>query len=53
MVDGYYDKKYKWKCLQCGNEFEDHIYSHIPRCLKCSPFLSGKSNEEQELVDFC
>ena len=53
MVDGYYDKKYKWKCVKCGNEFEDHIYSHIPRCLKCYPFLAGKSNEEQELVDFC
>ena len=48
-----YDKKYKWKCVKCGNVFEDHIYSHIPRCLKCYPFLVGKSNEEQELVDFC
>lgn len=51
-VDGYY-KKYKWKCIKCGNEFKDHVYSHIPRCLKCYPFLAGKSNEEIELVDFC
>lgn len=48
-----YDKKYKWKCLNCGNVFEDHLYSHIPRCLKCYPLLSGKSKKEQELIEFC
>lgn len=48
-----YDKKYKWKCLKCGNVFEDHLCSHIPRCLKCHPLLSGKSKKEQELVEFC
>ena len=49
----YYDKKYRWKCIKCGNEFEDHIYSHIPRCLNCYPIIGGTSRGEQELIEFC
>ena len=49
----YYDKKYRWKCIKCGNEFEDHIYLHIPRCLNCYPIIGGTSRGEQELIEFC
>jgi ribosomal protein L44E len=56
----------KWKCVECGNIFEqDKIYStghltHIdkhlfdcPRCLNCYPFIQGYSNAEKSLVAFC
>ena len=51
---------YKWKCVKCGNEFEQKIRTtgHIknlvclPRCLVCYPFLSGFSNLEKEVCDF-
>ena len=49
----YYDQKYSWKCKKCGNVFEDHCYSHIPRCPICYPKIAGYSNMEKELVDFC
>ena len=55
------NKVYKWKCVKCGNEFESHIHKtmhieefpYLPRCLNCYPYLSGYSNLEKELVDFC
>ena len=51
---------YKWKCVKCGNVFEQKgIYttgfgydSIFPRCLKCNPFISGFSGQEKEVVDF-
>lgn len=52
---------YKWKCVKCGNEFEQKIqsnfhtyekYEYIPRCLNCYPFLSGTSNCEKSVLDF-
>jgi hypothetical protein len=47
---GYY-KKYSWKCNLCGSEFEDHLYSHIPRCLKCfPPLFSGTSLLEKDIL---
>ena len=53
-------KIYKWKCVKCGNEFEDHIHRtmhvpelpYLPRCLKCYPYMSGFSGEEKELLNF-
>ena len=54
--------EYKWKCVKCGNIFKQAItlnshlgknYVFIPRCLNCYPYLSGYSNLEKELIDFC
>ena len=55
-----YDKTYRWKCLICGNEFEQKIYptnhvkecQYLPHCWKCYPRLSGESKVELELLDF-
>jgi hypothetical protein len=52
--------KYRWKCIKCGNEFEQNIHKnqingkieYVPRCLNCYPHLSGYSFLEKELVDF-
>ena len=50
---------YKWKCVKCGNEFEQYIHSFsvggfykIPRCLNCYPYISNASNMEKEILDF-
>jgi hypothetical protein len=44
---------YKFQCKKCDNIFEDHIDGgHIPRCLKCYPYIAGFSNNEKEIVDF-
>lgn len=53
-------KEYLWKCVKCGNIFEQHIHTtcvngefgYIPRCLKCYPYSIGFSNEEKEVLDF-
>lgn len=54
---------YKWKCVLCGNEFEQRIFTthhlenevdrYIPRCLHCFPSMKGKSQLENELFQFC
>lgn len=54
------NKTYKWKCVKCGNEFEDHIHKtmhieefpYLPRCLTCFPYMSGFSKEEKELLNY-
>lgn len=51
---------YKWKCKKCGNIFQDYIHKtmhiqtipYLPRCLKCYPYLVGKSNEELQIIEF-
>ena len=51
---------YKWKCIKCGNEFEQHLHKtqingygcYIPRCLNCFPYIQGFSYGEKELVEF-
>lgn len=51
---------YRWKCVKCGNEFEQHIHTstHIggirncPRCLVCYPYTQGFSYMEIEVFDF-
>lgn len=57
-----YNQNYKWKCVKCGNEFEQKIYStghlknidkYLPRCLICYPKYKGFSNKEIELFNFC
>ena len=55
-----YDKIYKWKCNNCGIEFESRIYpTHyneecqlLPRCWKCNSRMTGESKKELELLDF-
>lgn len=43
-------KKYKFKCLDCGDIFETDIaFNKIPRCPKCH---KHKSRYEQELITF-
>ncbi|MBR4316252.1 MAG: hypothetical protein IKP65_04690 [Alphaproteobacteria bacterium] len=46
-----YNKIYRWKCMKCGNEFEQKIHTtglkideYIPRCLHCFPYVNGYSN---------
>ena len=54
------DIVYRWKCVKCGNEFEQRIYttSHIkdlqtiPRCPICYPHISGYSHLEKEVLEF-
>jgi len=51
---------YKWKCVVCGHEWEQHIHTSnvgdlitkIPRCLKCFPYHIGFSTLEKEVKDF-
>ena len=52
---------YKWKCLQCGNEFNSFInpswfkqgqVKSYARCEHCYPYLSGYSFEEKDVIDF-
>ena len=51
---------YKWKCVKCGNEFEQHVHStgnifeYMPRCWKCYPNMNeqGQSYKEKEVFDF-
>ena len=53
-------KVYKWKCCKCGNQFQQKLYTtdidenerYLPRCLKCYPYMTGKSKEQKEVVDF-
>lgn len=54
-----YGSLYTWKCVKCGEEFEQYIYrtgigenNHVPRCPKCYPALASKSNLEKELYLF-
>jgi hypothetical protein len=43
---------YKFKCKQCNDIFEDHIDGgHLPRCLKCNPYIAGFSHNEKEIVN--
>jgi DNA-directed RNA polymerase subunit RPC12/RpoP len=45
----------EWRCVKCGAEFEDHLYSaNVPRCPKCFPRLGcGKrSDAENDLFGF-
>lgn len=44
---------YKFQCKKCNDIFEDHIDGgHIPRCLKCYPYIAGFSNNEKEILEF-
>ena len=42
---------YRWRCVQCNTEFENHIdYGTEPRCPTCFP--TSKSIGEQEVKDW-
>jgi hypothetical protein len=53
-------KTYKWKCVKCGNIFEQKLYvtdfllidRYVPRCLKCYPYLTGFSKSEKSLLEY-
>ena len=47
-----YKKLYKWKCKKCGNIFEDHMHSHMPRCKICYPKTNNYSNQEKDVLSF-
>ena len=44
--------KYPFKCVKCGQTFEDCLDSKIPRCLSCYPLLSGFSQMEKEILEY-
>lgn len=45
--------QYKFQCKKCNDIFLDHIDGgHLPRCLKCYPYIQGFSIGEKEIVDF-
>jgi len=57
------EKKYRWKCARCGEEFEqkfgfsnylndEGFHQPIPRCLKCFPIVNGVSYKEKEVLSF-
>lgn len=49
----YKDNKYKFQCKTCKAIFYDHIDGgHLPRCLKCNPYIQGFSIGEKELVEY-
>ncbi len=51
---------YKWKCVKCGNMFEQHIHEtgnvflYMPRCWRCYPNMNeqGQSYKEKEVFEF-
>lgn len=48
-----YNTIYSFRCIICGNVFEDNLYSgNIPRCLNCYPHNRFHSKIEDEIVDF-
>ena len=47
------ENKYKFQCKKCCDIFYDHIDGgHLPRCLKCNPYIAGFSLHEKEIVDY-
>ena len=47
------ENKYKFQCSKCDDIFEDHIDGgHLPRCLKCNPYIAGFSYDEKEISDY-
>ena len=55
-----WDKTYRWKCLNCGTEFEQKIHTtghveecpYLPHCWNCYPRMSNVSRVELKLLDF-
>ena len=49
---GVFSKKYKFRCKECGYEFERTIHCNQPICRKCNPPLRGTSKQEAEVCKF-
>ncbi len=49
---GVHDKRYRFRCKECGYEFDRTIHCNIPVCRKCNPLLRGTSKSEIEVYDF-
>lgn len=43
---------YNFKCLKCGNIFQDDFHSREPICRVCNPLFVGKSKIEDDIYDF-
>ena len=44
---------YPFKCKKCNSIFNDNLDDgRVPRCLKCYPILSGKSDGEREVSSY-
>ena len=44
---------YRFKCKTCNDVFYDHIDGgHLPRCLKCNPYIAGFSLHEKEIAQY-
>lgn len=50
---------YKWRCVECGNEFESDLHVtdingilRLPRCMNCHPFSLNESTGENEMRKF-
>ncbi len=43
---------YRFRCKECGYEFERTIHCNIPVCRKCNPPLRGTSKQEAEVREF-
>ena len=61
QYNGYYKHIYKWKCLRCGNIFQQCltnlivdgiVIENIARCPTCYPFIRGFSYLQKQVVDF-
>ena len=45
--------EYKFKCKKCDDIFYNHIDGgHLPRCLKCNPYIAGFSLHEKEIFEY-
>ena len=52
-VTTHRSNKYPFKCNVCGDVFDDHLDGgHIPRCLKCNPYIKGFSLMEKEVYGY-
>ena len=49
---GVNSNKYRFRCKECGYEFERTIHSHKPICRKCNPPLRGTSRQEVQVYEF-
>ena len=53
---GKYDENgpilYKFKCIKCGNLFEDDFHSREPICKVCNPSFVGKSKLEDGIYNY-
>ncbi len=49
---GVYHRKYRFRCKECGYEFERAIHCREPICRKCKPVFGGRSKQEADVCEF-